>query len=122
MDIWLVQEQGVGAMDDSKQVFGVGNVRAMHCNELFECHSMEEGVDLLRNSWIPGIRLVAYAFIVFVRIIILYYFIVLLIVLVRVLLLDLWRCGLIMILSWTWSKKFGVRMCMVLLLLCCVIS
>ena len=42
----IVQEQGVGAMDDSKQVFGVGNVQAMHCNELFECHSVEEGVDV----------------------------------------------------------------------------
>ena len=40
----IVQEQGVGA---SKQAFSVGNVLAMHCNELFERHSVEEGVDLM---------------------------------------------------------------------------
>ena len=43
----IIQEQGVCA---SKQAFGVGNVRAMHCNELFECHYVEEGVDLSEFS------------------------------------------------------------------------
>lgn len=31
----MVQDVQPDVLDDSKQIFGVDNVRAMHCNELF---------------------------------------------------------------------------------------